>query len=241
MIPEPASCGARRSVLKDIDDLTPFEVDNNRSVVVSLPGGPIINADHANGMACSICGRPRLQMAQDRISATRDAHPPKQPLAWQAAGLMAGRVDQCLHLVGDPSEGPRNAIKSFGESYAPTAPIQTSEASDSRMEDHPSGLYRQILNSTMVGAVDACRRSPAPWTPGRTNPHSFESPLAPTVRRTANANIRAERPVDLGLHDPFLPVMGDMEQIRAPKLRKTATCSKMRRGTVRRLKTRPIV
>jgi hypothetical protein len=164
-------------------------------------------------MACSIRGRPPLQMAQDRVGAADDAHLPKQPLARQAAGRMAGRIDQCLHLVGDPSEWPRNAIKSFGESYAPTAPIQTSEPSDSRMEDHPSGLYRQILNPTMVGAVDARRRSPAP--------HSFESPTAPTVRRTANANIRAERPVDLGLHDPFLPVMGDMEQIRAPKLRKT--------------------
>ena len=119
------------------------------------------------------------------------------------------------------AEWPCNAIKSFGEGYAPTAPIQTSEPSDSRMEDHPSGLQRQILNPTMVGAVDARRRSPAPWTPGRTNPHSLERPLAPTVRRTPNANIRAERPVDLGLHDPFLPVMGDMEQFRAPKLRKT--------------------
>jgi hypothetical protein len=44
--------------------------------------------------------------------------------------------------------------------------------------------------------------------------------LAPLCR-TPNANIRAERPVDLGLHDPFLPVMGDIEQHRAAKLRKT--------------------
>jgi hypothetical protein len=89
------------------------------------------------------------------------------------------------------------------------------------MEDHPSGLHWQILNPTMVGAVDARRRSPAPRTPRRTNPHSLKRPLTPTVRRTPNANIRAERPVDLGLHDPFLPVMGEIEQFRAPKLRKT--------------------
>jgi hypothetical protein len=115
---------------------------------------------------------------------------------------------------------PRNAIKSFGEGYAPTAPIQTSEPSDSHIENHPSRLYRQILNPTMAGAVDARRRSPPPRTPGRTNRHSLERPLAPTMRRTPNANIRAERPVDLGLHDLFLPVMGDIEQLRAPKLRK---------------------
>jgi hypothetical protein len=30
---------------------------------------------------------------------------------------MAGRVDQCLDLVSDPREWPRNAIKSFGEGY----------------------------------------------------------------------------------------------------------------------------
>jgi hypothetical protein len=125
MIPEPAS----RSVLKDIDDLMPFEVDNNCSVVVSLPGRPIIDAHHTNGMGCSIRGCPPLQMAQDRVSATGDAHPPKQPLARQAAGLMAGRVDQCLNLASDPREWPRNA-KSFGESYTPTAPIQTSEPSE---------------------------------------------------------------------------------------------------------------
>jgi hypothetical protein len=41
MIPKPVSRGSSRSVLKDIDDLTPFEVDNNCSVVVSLPGGPL--------------------------------------------------------------------------------------------------------------------------------------------------------------------------------------------------------
>jgi hypothetical protein len=137
MIPEPASRGSCRSVLKDIDDLTPFEVDNDCSLVVSLPGGPIVDAHHANGMACPIHGRPPLQMAQDGVGATGDAHPPKQPLARQAAGRMAGRVDQCLDLVSDPREWPRNAIKSFGEGYAPTAPIQTSKPSDSRMEGHP--------------------------------------------------------------------------------------------------------
>src|ERR1700751_5115360 len=48
MIPKPASRGSSRSVLKDIDDLTPFEVDNNCSEVVSLPGGPNVDAHHAN-------------------------------------------------------------------------------------------------------------------------------------------------------------------------------------------------
>jgi hypothetical protein len=42
--------------------------------------------------------------------ATGDAHPPKQPLARQAAGRIAGRVDQCLDLVSDPRELARNAI-----------------------------------------------------------------------------------------------------------------------------------
>jgi hypothetical protein len=195
MIPEPGSRGSSRSALKDIDDLTPFEVDNNCPVVVSPPGSPIVDAHHANGMACSIRGRPPLQMAQDRVGATGDAHPPKQPLARQAAGRMAGRVDQGLDLVTDPRESPRNVIKSFGEGYAPTASVQTSEPSDSRIEGHPSGLDRQILNPTMVGAVDARRRSPAPWTSGRTNPHSLQRPLAPTMRRTPNANIPAENPV----------------------------------------------
>jgi hypothetical protein len=78
------------------------------------------------------------------------------------------------------------------------------------MDGHPSGLHRQILNPTMVGAVDARRRSPATRTPGRTNPHGPERPLAPIVRRTPNANLHAERPVDFGLHNPFLPVMGDI-------------------------------
>jgi hypothetical protein len=110
MIPKPASRGSSRSVLKDIDDLTPFEVDNNCSVVVSLPGGPLVDAHHANGMACSIHSRPPLQMAQDRVGATGDAHPPKQPLAWQAAGCMAGRIDQCLDPISHPREWSRDAI-----------------------------------------------------------------------------------------------------------------------------------
>jgi hypothetical protein len=125
---------------------------------------------------------------------------------------------KCGDLVSDPREWPRNAIKSFGEGYAPTAPIQTLEPSDSRIEDHPSRLHRQILNPTMVGAVDARQPSPAPRTP---EPHSLKRPLTPTMRHTPNANIRAERLVDLGLHDPFLPVMEDIEQFRATKLRKT--------------------
>jgi hypothetical protein len=157
----------------------------------------MIDAHHANGMACSIRGRPPRQVAQDRVGATADAYPPKQPLGRRAAGLMAGRVDQCLDLVSDPREWPRNAIKSFGEGYAPTASVQTSEPSDSRMQDHTSGLHRQALNPTMVRAVDARRRSPAPRTPGRTNPHSLERPVAPTLRRSPNANFRAENPVDL--------------------------------------------
>ena len=78
MIPDPASGGSSRSDLKHINDLTPFEVDNNCSVVVSLSGGPIVDAHYANGMACSIRGRPPLQMAQDRVGATDDAHLPKQ-------------------------------------------------------------------------------------------------------------------------------------------------------------------
>jgi hypothetical protein len=73
----------------------------------------------------------------------------------------------------------------------------------------------------MVGAVDARQPSPAPRTTGQTNPHSLKRPLAPTMRHTPNANIRAERPVDLGLHDPFLPVMEDIERFRATQLRKT--------------------
>jgi hypothetical protein len=39
--------------------------------------------------------------------------------------------------------------------------------------------------------------------------------------RYADANIRAERLADLGLRDPFLPVIGDIGQLRALKLRKT--------------------
>jgi len=58
-------------------------------------------------MVRSIRGRPPLQMAQDRVGATGDAHLPKQPLARQAAGRMAGRIDQCLDLVSDPSECSR--------------------------------------------------------------------------------------------------------------------------------------
>jgi hypothetical protein len=149
MIPKPASRGSSRSVLKDIDDLAPFEVDNNCSVVVSLSGGPIVDAHHANGMAYSTSSRPPLQMTRDRVGATGDAHHPKQPLARQATDRMAGRVDQCLDPVSDPREWPCNAIKSFGEGYVLTAPIQTSEPSDSRIEDHPCGLHRQILNPTI--------------------------------------------------------------------------------------------
>jgi hypothetical protein len=51
--------------------------------------------------------------------------------------------------------GRVHRLRLFGEGYTPTASIQTSEPSDSRMEDHPSSLHRQILNLTMVGAVDA--------------------------------------------------------------------------------------
>jgi hypothetical protein len=208
MIPELGSRGSSRSALKDIDDLTPFEVDNNCPVVVSPPGSPIVDAHHANGMACSIRGRPPLQMAQDRVGATGDAHPPKQPLARQAAGRMSGRVDQGLDLVTDPRESPRNVIKSFGEGYAPTASVQTSEPSDSRIEGHPSGLDRQILNPTMVGAVDARRRSPAPLdigtdqpaqSPASTRPHYASHPEREHPRREPSR----------------------MEPFCAPKLRKT--------------------
>jgi hypothetical protein len=54
------------------------------------------------------------------------------------------------------------------------------------------------------------------------------------MRRTPKANIRAERPVDLGLHDPFLPVMGEIEQFRALKLRKTPVNGIPTEGPVRR-------
>jgi hypothetical protein len=53
------------------------------------------------------------------------------------------------------------------------------------------------------------------------------------MRRTPNANIRAERPVDLGLRDLFLPVMGDIDQFRTPKLRKTRlTASRTKRPSL---------
>jgi hypothetical protein len=93
MIPEPAGRGSSRSALKDIDDFTPFEVDNNCSVVVSPPGGPIVDAYHANRMACSIRCRPPLQMAQDRVSATGDAtlrsslSPGKPPAPWPVVSI----------------------------------------------------------------------------------------------------------------------------------------------------------
>jgi hypothetical protein len=61
--------------------------------------------------------------------------------------------------------------------------------------------------------VDARRRSPAPPTPGRTNPHSLERPLAPTMRRTPNANIRVEHPFPPQLG--FRPIVDAAGRARA--------------------------
>ena len=78
---------------------------------------------------------------------------------------------------------------------ASQVPIQTSEPSDSRMEGHPSGLYRQIRNPTMVGLWTLVDGLPHPGHrdgPTRTVSSVHSPPLCVAPRtRTSGAGAQS--------------------------------------------------
>ncbi len=95
---QPSRGTGHAPVVKDVDDRTALQVDDNRAVAPGSPPAPIIYANNPNpGVAMSARGIP-LQLPQDRVVADRHAEPPHQALAGTAAGVMTEQTDN----PGDP-------------------------------------------------------------------------------------------------------------------------------------------
>jgi hypothetical protein len=153
MAPEPVGGRLGRPILQNIENLSTFQVDQDRSVGGALPPAPVIDANHANRRCAGPLPHTALQRSHERVFALGRADPRHQASSWTSAGHMGHRARQ----FGDAIRPTRVWLRNRGRPIAkgPTGAIQihTSPSRQLQSEPHRCSLSRQVLQMPDIPAV----------------------------------------------------------------------------------------
>ncbi len=163
MLAEPSRGAFGGAIRQHVDDLTPLQVDDQRSVATAFDPGPVVDAHHATCWWRAGAGRRLpLQMPQDGVVADRHAQPGHQAFRWPAAGGVAEQSNQLRHTVRPPCMACRYPRQPVGErlQFAQSVPAPPPRYPDAEPHDRP--LRRQILELSDVMAMAGIRPDRTP-------------------------------------------------------------------------------
>jgi hypothetical protein len=165
MFTEPFLHGCGFAVGQQVDDPSPFQINDDRAIVLSLAEGPVIDADIA-GRWGRLVGS-TLDAAEQGIGAGRHI----QTFGQTATGLAAqGEADDAVG-VGQAGGGAGMGLEQLGESLAEdvlsASEFGTAEAAYEETQSEDATVAGQIGDGTSVVTMDAVGRCATTRTSGR--------------------------------------------------------------------------
>jgi hypothetical protein len=155
------------TVGQQVEDPVPLQVDEDGSVAVTAPPGPIINPEHARGRVWHRRGIATARHAQQRVRAGGDGQPRRKA----GAGLSADDEAEVALQIAQPARPTRRRpcrlTEALGKGSTRAGRVQAPEASDANAQRHRTTLPRQVAERTVVPAVHAAGQRSTVRTSGR--------------------------------------------------------------------------
>ena len=107
MLAEPSRGAFGGAIRQHVDDLTPLQVDDQRSVATALDPAPVIDPCHLQEWLRTGAASLAFEMPQDGVVARRHPQPRHQTLCRPSAGGVAEQANQLCHPVRSPCVGSR--------------------------------------------------------------------------------------------------------------------------------------
>lgn len=197
---EPSRGAVGGAIRQQVDDFTPLQVDDQRSVATALDPAPVIDPCHSQEWLHTDAASLAFEMPQDGVVARRHAQPRHQTLCRPSASRVAEQMNQLCHSACSPCIGRRYRWHQLGKrpllaSWVPALPPRHLDA-----ERHDRPLFRQILKLSTVVAVTRGRWSRAAWTGAGTSTNSRNRPSSIKTFGVQNSHASPRRPLCFAFH-----------------------------------------
>jgi hypothetical protein len=124
MPPEPFGRPGRRTIVKDVDNRPPLEVDDDGPIRMAFSPAPVVHARDTHRRDLPAKGDLPLQMPEDCVVADRDAQALHQPLSRPPAGRMAEEMDELSGAQVPATVRKRKRWKEVGKGLSPAFVVQ---------------------------------------------------------------------------------------------------------------------
>ena len=154
MTTKPFRSTFRTAVRQQIDDLTTFQVAENRAVSMPLAPGPVIDTQHPGSLSGRLYQLP-AQLTKECRTTGQDAELLRQPRPCGSAQ----RARNLLQGSAQSARAPRVSLcgfrQAFGEYLLPTIFAVAKEPAHAQFDPHRNPFPGQITQPSPVTAVNA--------------------------------------------------------------------------------------
>jgi hypothetical protein len=153
MISQPrlsACCGA---VGQNIDHVSAFEIDDNRSVAVAFAPSPLVDSNHSKLGASVTPGNRSLEMSENGVPAGDHAKPTRQSLRRSPASGVAEKANDLRKALRLSCMRSRRARQPLDKDLLLAANVAATPSADLQVDEDGHTLNGKISDVTPVGAV----------------------------------------------------------------------------------------
>ena len=141
------------AILQHIDNLTPFQVDDNGPVSATFAPAPVVDAGHPYSRVRSEMGDLPLQVPQNGVVADRHAKALHQPFTWPTASSMTEKMNKFSGPMGPTSVRTNNFWQLIRERLAFALQVETSPTAHLYLHHYGRALHREVLKLPEIPAV----------------------------------------------------------------------------------------
>jgi hypothetical protein len=204
MLPKPFGCPGGCTILQNIDDLAPLEVNDYGSVSATLSPAPIVDACHPYRRLRAETRDLPLQMPQNGVVAGRHAKTLHQSFSRSAPRSVSEKMNKFSDSLGSTSVRTDNFRQLIRKCLTLALPVQTSPTAHLHLHQHGDALHGEILKMTEVSAVPTCRRRAASGTGAHFRSCGRDHPTITVPLDPKNPHTRPGSPIYIFLHAPLI-------------------------------------